>query len=171
GEISARYATVSKGQLLEMGYKGGKYCMDVLLPTKGLDARQVVADLTADDWADMLKQLYYDDVWVRFPKFKLTYSRMLTDDLKAAGMPRALSPAAEFPHVSHVPTYLSWVKQVCYLAVDETGTEAAAVTIGGDVATGMPSEFIVNRPFFLVIREKQHGNILFTALIGNPEGE
>ena len=174
GEISARYATVSKGQLLEMGYKGGKYCMDVLLPTKGLDARQVVADLTADEWADMLKQLYYDEVWVRFPKFKLTYSRMLTDDLKAAGMPRALSPAAEFPHVSQVPTYLSWVKQVCYLAVDETGTEAAAVTIGGAETTGMPpepKEFIVNRPFFLVIREKQHGNILFTSLIGNPEGE
>ena len=34
-----------------------------------------------------------------------------------------------------------------------------------------PKEFIVNRPFFLVIRERQHGNILFTALIGNPEGE
>ena len=167
----AYYADVPQGQLLEMGYKGGKYCMDVLLPTKGLDARQVVADLTADEWKIMLCNLQCTDVWVRFPKFKLTYSRMLTDDLRAAGMPRALSPAAEFPHVSQVPTYLSWVKQVCYLAVDETGTEAAAVTIGGYEATSMPpepKEFIVNRPFFLAVHriDRQPGGRVETAAHG-----
>jgi len=110
---------------------------------------------------------------VRFPKFKLKYNRTLTDDLKAAGMPKALSTAAEFPYVSDIPVYLSWVKQACCLAVDEDGTEAAAVTIGGYEATGMgpDKEFIVDRPFFLVIREKQQGNILFTAMITNPEAE
>ena len=173
GDMMARYANTAAGQLLEMDYKDRKYCMDVLLPERGKDIRQVVANLTADDWNAMLEQLYYTDVWVTFPKFKLKYNRTLTEDLKAAGMPKALSVAAEFPHVSDIPTYLSWVKQACYLAVDESGTEAAAVTIGGYEATGVGPEidFRVDRPFFLVIREKQHGNILFTAMITNPEAE
>lgn len=172
-DIYGYYADIPEGQLLEMDYKGSKYCMDVLLPAKGADIRQVVAGLTTDSWNDMLSQLQYDQVWVRFPKFKLKYNRTLTDDLKAAGMPKALSTAAEFPYVSDIPVFLSWVKQACCLAVDEDGTEAAAVTIGGYEATGMGPDkaFIIDRPFFLVIREKQQGNILFTAMITNPEAE
>ena len=173
GELYAPYASTPAGQLLELFYKDRRYCMDILLPDKDQDIRQVLADLTSSDWNAMLEQLNYNLVWLRLPKFKLKYDRALTDDLRAAGMPRALTPAAEFPHLSQVPTYLSWVKQACYLAVDEDGTEAAAVTIGGDYATGAEPEpmieFFVNRPFFLVIRERQHGNILFTAMITNPE--
>ena len=175
GEIYALYAGTSFGELLEMDYKQHCYCMDILLPEKGKDIRQVVANLTCDAWSEMLGQLAYADVWVKMPKFKLKYNRTLTYDLIAAGMSRALSKAAEFPHLSDVPTYLSWVKQACYMAVDETGTEAAAVTIGGVEATCAdphePVEFFVNRPFFLIIREKQHGNILFTAMITNPQAE
>lgn len=175
GEIDALYAATSLGQLLEMDYKQHRYCMDILLPEKGKDIRQVVANLTCDDWSEMLGQLAYAEVLVKMPKFKLSYNRTLTYDLIAAGMPRALSPSAEFPNLSDVPTFLSWVKQACYMAVDETGTEAAAVTIGGVEATSAeprePVEFFVNRPFFLVIREKLHGNILFTAMITNPEAE
>ena len=175
GEMYARYAEIPEGQLLEMDYRGGSYCMDVLLPTKGADIRQVVGSLTADAWNAMLKPLAYNNVWIRFPRLKARYNRKLTDDLKAAGIKRALSPVAEFPFVSDVPTYLSWVKQFCYLSVDEDGTEAAAVTIGGYETTSAEPEpvieFFVDRPYFLVIREKQQGNILFTAMITNPEAE
>ena len=175
GEFYTQYAKLSAGQLLEMDYRGGRFCMDVLLPEQGKDIRQVVADLTVEDWNTMLGQLSTRKVWVRFPKLKLKYNRTLTDDLKAAGMAKALSPAAEFPHVSAVPTYLSWVKQACYLAVDEEGTEAAAVTMGGYAESAMEpepvEEFFVDRPFFLVLREKKQGNILFTAMITNPEAE
>ncbi len=175
GELYAPYAVTPAGQLLELDYKSHRYCMDILLPDKDKDIRQVLADLTSSDWNSMIEQLNYNLVLVRMPKFKLKYDRALTNVLKAAGMPRALTPAAEFPYLSPVPTYLDWVKQACYLAVDEDGTEAAAVTIGGDYATSAEPEpiieFFVNRPFFLVIREKQKGNILFTAMITNPEAE
>ena len=56
------------------------------------------------------------------------------------------------------------------MSVDEAGTEAAAVTVIGVYTTGMPSVdyMILNRPFVLLIREKQYGTILFAAVIGNP---
>ena len=174
GTISAPYADTKEGQLLELDYQGGKFCMDILLPEQGKDIRKVLAGFTAEDWSDRLARLRYADVHVALPKLDLHYNRMLTADLIAAGMPKALSPAAEFPHISKISTYLSWVKQVCHLTVDESGTEAAAVTIGGmDLANADPirkeyKEFFANRPYLIVIREKEQGNILFTALIGNP---
>lgn len=177
GTVNAPYADTKEGQLLELDYKGSKFCMDILLPEQGKDIRKVLAGFTAEDWSDRLARLRYADVHVALPKLDLHYSRMLTDDLKAAGMPKALSPAAEFPHISGIPTYLSWVKQVCHLTVDESGTEAAAVTIGGmleSCALTEPmeyKEFFANRPYLIVIREKEQGNILFTAMITNPEAK
>lgn len=165
-----KYAALPVGQLLEMDYKGGQYCMDILLPAAGTDIRTLLSDMTVEDWNGYLKMMYTDEVFIALPKIKLRYNRMLTDDLKATGIRRALSPAAQFSRVSDIPTYLAWVKQLCYLAVDEEGTEAAAVTIGGYEATGMPDPriFVVDRPYLIVIREKRFGNILFTAMIGNP---
>jgi serpin B len=52
--------------------------------------------------------------------------------------------------------------------VNEEGTEAAAVT-GVSMTRGIPDEMIVNRPFFLVIRDNQTGTILFMGSIVEPE--
>jgi hypothetical protein len=62
-----------------------------------------------------------------------------------------------------VPTFIDLMKQVSKIKVDEEGTEAAAVTIIGNVATGMPREaqFIANRPFLYIISEQSTGVIFF----------
>lgn len=169
------YAETEAGQLLELPYKGGQYCMDILLPAQGSDIKDVVSQLTVEKWDGYLAQKYYPEVNVALPKFKLKYNRSLTDDLRAIGIRRALSPAAQFPLISDISTYLAWVKQFCYLAVDEKGSEAAAVTIGGNYTTSVELnpiiDFIADRPFLVVIREKSYGTILFTALIGDPTAE
>jgi serine protease inhibitor len=60
------------------------------------------------------------------------------------------------------------------LEVNEEGTEAAAVTIIGIVATSMPVPeptpiFRANKPFLFVISEKSTGAILFIGKMGNVE--
>jgi serine protease inhibitor len=60
------------------------------------------------------------------------------------------------------------VKHKTFVEVNEEGTEAAAVT-GVGMTRGIPDEMIVNRPFFLVIRDNQTGTILFMGSIVEPE--
>jgi len=57
------------------------------------------------------------------------------------------------------------VKHKTFVNVDETGTEAAAVTNTGISVTSAPPCLCANRPFILVIRERFSGTILFIGKI------
>lgn len=65
---------------------------------------------------------------------------------------------AKFANMSDAELYIGLLQQFTYINVDEEGTEAAAVTVGGmfDNAVGFPSPvpFFVNRPFAFMIKEK-----------------
>jgi serine protease inhibitor len=66
------------------------------------------------------------------------------------------------------------VKHKTFVEVNESGTEAAAVTSIGIVATSaqiptQPFEMILDRPFFTAIRDNETGTILFMGQIQNPE--
>ena len=63
------------------------------------------------------------------------------------------------------------VKHKTFVKVDEEGTEAAAVTSVSIVFTsvgGSGFSMRVDRPFVLVIREKNSGSILFIGKIVEP---
>jgi serpin B len=89
------------------------------------------------------------------------------------GMPLAFTKRANFGAMSDEPLHIGFVKQKTYVAVNEQGTEAAAVTAIGVRAMAVmreppPFHFVVDRPFFLAIREKQTGLILFLGAISDP---
>ena len=167
------YCETEDCQLVELPYKGDQYVADIILPAKGLDIREWVKTLDAERWQQLIKGIYSTEVNLGLPKFSLSYERELTEDLAALGMPAAFTPFADFSRLSELPTYISIIKQKTFLQVDEEGTEAAAVTIGVDVApSAEPSpikEFIADRPCLFVIRDRSYGTILFTAIIGHPE--
>lgn len=163
-------------QLLELPYKGGKYCADIILPAEGIDIRRWVQDLDAERWQEMLDGTFRPEVELALPKFALKYDRLLNADLQALGMEDAFGGRANFSHLSDQPTYVDLIKQYCFMQFDEEGTEAAAVTIGikNDAAVFEPMnrrKFVAERPFMLVIRERDYGTILFTAIIGHPAWE
>ena len=168
-----KYADVEGGKLLEMDYKEGKYCMDILLPNEGNNIRSMAGMLDATQWNQWMKALSTYPVVVRLPKVEVKYDVMLKDALKAMGMEEAFDrQTANFSKMSNYPLYMQVIKQFCYMKVDEEGTEAAAVTWGGMDAESAepmrPKEFFAERPYLMVIREKQYGTILFTAVIGDP---
>lgn len=169
-----RYSEGDDYQLVELPYKGGKYCADIILPAQGIDIRTFVASMDEQRWQEMTTYMENPEVELALPKFSLKYQRCLNADLQALGMTDAFSDiTADFSRLSNTPSYLSLVHQYTFMQVDEEGTEAAAVTIGlvGEKSV-VPMEFrrfIADRPFLFVIRERDYGTILFTALIGHPE--
>ena len=166
------YSETEDCQLVELPYKGKQYVADILLPAKGTDIRTWVKTLNTERWQQILSGKHTEEVNLGLPKFSLSYERELTDDLAKLGMPTAFTPLADFSRLSEVETYISLIKQKTFIQVDEQGTEAAAVTIGVVADSALPDEpkeFIADRPFLFVIRERTYGTILFTAIIGHPE--
>ena len=167
-----RYGEDKDYQLLELPYKGGKYCADIILPAKDIDVRRWVEDLDTKRWQQMLNGTSYPEVELALPKFALKYNRQLNDDLSALGMTDAFGAKADFSSLSKRETYVDLIHQYTFMQVDEEGTEAAAVTIGvvGEKAADFSQKrFIADRPFVLLVREKDYGTILFAAIIGHPE--
>ncbi|RRA98554.1 serpin family protein [Larkinella rosea] len=154
----------------ELPYGDGTYSMTVLLPTANSSADAVINTLNATEWASLQETMQESKVAVGLPKFTLEYENTLNDELAKMGMATAFMDGADFSGISKGQGLkVSYVKQNTFVAVDEKGTEAAAVTsIGFEVTSAGPSLFC-DRPFVVLITEKGTGSVLFMGKIVNPE--
>jgi serine protease inhibitor len=107
------------------------------------------------------------------PKFKIENNFKLNSTLQALGIKAAFKAnQADFSGMFNDPHYLSKVRQKTFVEVNETGTEAAAVTVasgayGSVVSPPKPFEMIVNRPFLFAITDAQSGMILFMGIMND----
>lgn len=119
----------------------------------------------------------YGDVDIAVPKFKVEYGAALDDALQALGVKTAydrdkadltamLDPSG-LPGGQH---FLDTVLQKAYIAIDEKGTEAAAVTAAMNGAGAEPPSrpklvrtFTADSPFWFVIRDNANQEILFVG--------
>ena len=107
-------------------------------------------------------------VCLKMPKFRISCTRSLKDDLKATGIKTAFdADTADFSKMNSLPQYIDEVLHKTYIDVDEKGTEAAAVTSVSLGATSSmerpeePIEFTADRPFTFLIKDNTSGEILF----------
>ena len=154
----------------ELPYGDGTYSMTVLVPAANSSADAVINALNATEWADLQQTMQESKVAVGLPKFTLEYEVNLNDELSQMGMPTAFSDGANFSGISAGQGLkVSYVKQNTFVAVDEKGTEAAAVTsIGVELTSAGPS-LVCDRPFVVLITEKGTGSVLFMGKIVNPQ--
>jgi serpin B len=164
------YRSTDRWQAVEVPYGGGAWVMTVVVPRDGASLDDVADDLTpildpSVRWPKL-------EVELHLPRFQLSWDRVLNDDLKALGMVDAFSEtAADFtPMASNAretQLHVGWVRQKTFLKVDEEGTTAAAVTGVGMIVTAAPLIPVVkaDRPFFLAIRERLSGTVLFAGFI------
>lgn len=160
-------------RMLTLYYKDKQFAMDIILPGEGVDVEDVLDELTADKVRQMDGHTFYYNVLVKMPRFSMQYHRNLTNDMRAMGITDLFDDKlCSLPGITDVRNlHLSYLLQDTYLKVDEEGTEAAAVSIGWgyDAMEDSSAPFIVNRPFVVLIRERQTGLILFAGKISHPE--
>lgn len=166
-EDSVGYRASTAWEAVELAYGGGAWTMVLALPLSGATLADVVAGM--DDLLDPDAEWGAANVTLHMPRFELTRERLLNDDLRALGMVDAFRGGfADFSGINpDEELVVDFVKQNTFLRVDEVGTEAAAVTTVGIVALsgGAPPDFRADRPFFLAIRERLSGTVLFAGLI------
>lgn len=162
------YKQTNKAQIVELPYRDCDYVMDVILPAQGYSLRDVSESLNDKEW-NGLSEFVRTRVALTMPKFKIEYQRTLNEDLQGLGIKNAFAPQADFSLMSDVATRISTVLQKTYLDVNEIGTEAAAATavimVRGAAHLAEPVEMTVDRPFLVLIRNRETGIIVFIGKI------
>ena len=155
---------------IRLPYGSGNYNMTVLLPNdESLGVNGIISSLNTTEWNALQAGIIEQKVLVKLPKFGMEYEIKLNKILSEMGMPTAFTEKADLSKISPPAGKLvvGFVKQNTYVAVDEVGTEAAAVTTIGIELTSAPiiPEFVADRPFLFVISEKQSNTILFLGKV------
>lgn len=165
------YRESSLCQWISLSYRGGSCYMDVLLPQPKVTMDKLIQGLKSDQITTLMPD-EVARVVLSLPRVKMEYTRVLTRDLCAMGLqPVFDAHQADFSRLSSVPSVVDMVKQKTYLRVDESGTEAAAVTAIGMRTLAMREEekvhtMTVNRPYLMMIRDDK-GVILFIGKIAD----
>ena len=157
---------------LEMDYGNHAFSMVIMLPKDGKTTRDVIAAMDGKKWAETMESLILTMCYVYLPRFKAECEyKMHKQILPEMGMKLPFNPElADLSGMADVAGLcITSVIHKTFVQVDEEGTEAAAVTSVGVVATGESPLYLyrVDKPFLFVIREKSTGAILFIGEIGD----
>jgi serine protease inhibitor len=168
------YYETEQFQAVSLPYgKDGKLSFYIFLPKPNSNLKALEQNLNWANWSQWMTQFSRQEGSIRLPKFKADYEVTLNDALKALGMEEAFSSRADFSGMGK-NLAISQVKHKTVMEVNEEGTEAAAATSVGIVATSLrepqqPFQMIVDRPFFYAIRDRQTGSVLFMGQIVDPQ--
>ena len=170
-ETNMRYFENELFQAVDMPYGDSIFSMSVFLPKEGFSVRDVVNELSAENWADWNSQFTAQNIELMLPKFEMEYEIKMKRTLAGMGMPLAFSDFADFSQlVEGGGVKIDDVIHKAFIEVDEEGTEAAAVTVVIVVETSAPQypRFRADRPFFFVIHDNKTNSILFMGQLMDP---
>jgi serpin B len=172
-----RHGRADGWQAVELRYAGNDLAMTVILPDRGT-LQAFEKQLDGDRLAQILQSLppvEAVDLWL--PKWTFRTSASMKDTLTELGMPTAFDDElADFSGMTaQEKLFITAVLHEAYIAVDESGTEAAAATAvvagvtAGRVTT--PVTMVVDRPFLFVIHDLATATPLFIGRVTDPTSE
>ena len=187
--VLIRYLKNDTYSAIEMPYGNGYWNMTVMLPEEGKTIDDVISYLAGIGWSKdyIVGNMQYDhitamygarpyEVDLKLPRFETDsdtdkLEKGLIGLLEQMGIHLAFNrDLSEIPNMCEDSNvYISMMRQKAKIKVNEEGSEAAAVTVGGVGVTSVgPVEypkatFHANRPFVYVIKEASSGVILFVG--------
>lgn len=158
------------GSALCLPYGNQAYRMILLLPQEGKSIESLLDALDLKTWNALMKGMAACEVDVKVPVFETATPLLsLKDALMDMGIRKAFSwPGADFHGMTDADIYIGDVLHKARIKVDETGSEAAAVTDivmrYGAIGPGIEPkviEFHCDRPFLYAITEVSSGALYF----------
>ncbi len=153
------------------------YSFMALLPNEDVDFAEYVAGLEPESFVNTLDKAGYADIEADIPKFKVEFKVELGNILEDMGMPLAFDPEkADFSKMGKLGEdydnlYIGRVIHKTYIALDELGTKAGAVTavemVGFTMAARLfePIKIVLDRPFVYAIIENESGLPIFIGTV------
>ena len=185
-----QYTQTDAFQYLELPYQGNETVMQIILPNAG-EFDTVLASLTPETLDKAQQDSYRQRTELHMPKFEFEQAMDLKEIFSTMGMEKAFTDyqpanecinpdsgntsAADFSYMDGTRClYIGGAYHKAFIAVDESGTEAAAATAVVMMQTRMavqapPLELKLDRPFLFTIKHNETGNLLFVGTIMNPQ--
>ena len=165
----SEYMKNSTFAAVDLPYGNGQWSMTVMLPNKGKSSDDVINYL-AKNGMSFVNEFYRHDIDLKLPRFETeSTTEDLIGTLKNMGINRVFGNGAEMPNMCDKSVYISNMLQKARIKVDESGSEAAAVTYAevdaciSEEEPEPPIIFHAIRPFVYAIREASTGVILFVG--------
>jgi serine protease inhibitor len=151
--------------IVELPYGANKYNFYVILPKNSIP--KTLSELSQNTWENYSSGFRKTKIILALPKFTLEYKKQLKETLQSMGILKAFTQNANLSKISADKLIVNSVQQNAYIALDEKGTEAAAVTSVGIGVTSIPvlPEVICDKPFLFAIGEKETGSLFFAGKI------
>jgi serpin B len=171
GKVGFNHYDNTEAHIFELPYSNSKYSMVIVMPATGQAVNQLAAGLDSAKWNSWMNNLEGGSAELKLPKFTFSYSVDLNNTLSSLGMGIAFSDNADFTGINATERLkITDVVHKAFVAVDESGTTAAAATsveIGPTAAAPQPP-VVIDHPFIFAIREMKSGLILFVGTVNNP---
>jgi serpin B len=155
-------------------YIGNEYSFVALLPNENVPVEEYIASLSGAEFIRTLKEAQRTEVETSLPKFTYEYELDMKNTLEVLGMPDAFDiNNADFSKmaVSKENIFIAKVHHKTFIAVDERGTKAAAVTkVEMGVGSAPPQEkkkVFLNRPFVYAIIDNGTNLPVFIGVVTN----
>ena len=139
-------------------YKDGKYAFAALLPNEGISLADYAASLDGKALHEMLSSPVQASVAAAIPKFETAYDVEMNGIFTAMGMTDAFDfSTADLSGIGSSTAgnlFINRILHKTYIAVDERGTRAGAVTsveINDECAPLLEHEVYLSRPFIYMI--------------------
>ena len=155
---------------VELPYKDENFALTLVTtqkePAKLASFREAISLMAGIDFAEA-------KVTLSLPKFGGATDNDLLDTLSAMGLKSGLASTNQLPGFAD-GLVLGRVRQKTWLSVDETGTEAAAVTTAEATRSAAEQKAVsvnFDKPFVYALRYRPTGTILMAGYVGDPGGE
>lgn len=173
------YAETVDCQIVRLDYKASakntenktentQFAMYVLLPKEGIGTSAILNRIDEKSWRKLA--FSNEKVHLQLPKWECDYGTSLVSALTRMGASRMFSANAQFSKICRQKLCVSDIIQKCVIKVNETGTEAAAVTaVIMRLTSAGPRqekaiEMNVNRPFIYVLAETTTDTPIFIGI-------
>ncbi|XP_039110503.1 alpha-1-antitrypsin-like [Hyaena hyaena] len=167
GMFDVHYCDKLASWVLLMDYVGNATAF-FILPDQG-KMQQLEAMLSRDVLAKFLEKQHTRSANVHFPKLSISGTYDLKNVLRKLGITKIFTYEADLSGVTeggHL--ILSEALHKAVLTIDERGTEAAGATFLEAIPMSMPPTVEFNRPFSLLIYDRNTKNIIFLGKVVNP---
>ncbi len=175
---SYRLAVAPGLKLLELPYHGDRFALVVVLPDARDGLAAIEGSLDAATLAGWISGATTRPVNVKLPRFRIEPGAglLLREVLSGLGMAGSFGGGADLTGMAPASEgiYISEAIHKAFIAVDESGTEAAAATAvmtkgGGPPPAAPPIEFTADHPFLFLIRDVKTDAIVFMGRLAEPK--
>lgn len=167
GMFDVRYCDTLSSWVLLMDYLGNATAM-FILPDEG-KMQHMEQTLTKELICRFLLNRRTSSANLHLPKLSISGTYNLKSVLSALGITQVFSNAADLSGITNdAPLKVNKAVHKALLTIDETGTEAAGVTVLEAIPMSIPPDVAFERPFVVLILDKHTQSPLFVGKVVDP---